>query len=59
MVVKGTIITKVATVNGGLPCGRAGEFRFAAHEKKKFWRIVNTENPCAPQSDDLIDIYFK
>jgi hypothetical protein len=57
--VKGTIITKVATVNGGLPCGRAGEFRFAAKGKDKFWRLVDSENPCSPKTDDLIDIYFK
>jgi hypothetical protein len=57
--VKGTVITKVATVNGGLPCGRAGEFTFAAKGKDKYWRIVHAENPCDPRNVDYIDIYFK
>jgi len=57
--VNGTLVTKVATVNGGLPCGRAGEFTFAAKGKDKFWRLVDGENPCSRKTEDVLDIYFK
>jgi hypothetical protein len=57
--VNGTLVTKVATVNGGLPCGRAGEFSFAAKGKDKFWRLVDAENPCSKKTEDVLDIYFK
>lgn len=57
-VFEGTIITQVSHINGGLPCTREGEFTFKITGKRKYWRLMQMDNPCDPVTD-YVDIYFR
>ena len=54
----GTIVTQVSHINGGAPCTREGEFTFKITGKRKYWRLMQMDNPCDPVTD-YVDIYFK
>jgi len=54
----GTMVTKVNEVNNGQPCTRKGNLKFAIIDNRRFWRLQQTENPCAPVKD-LVDIYLR
>lgn len=56
----GRIETQVTHMNGGKPCVRTGEFTFEATGKRKYYRLVQMENPCEGQNTvDYLDIFFK
>ena len=54
----GTIVTKIHHINGGKPCKREGEMMFRITGKRKYWRLVQMDNPC-DHATDYVDIYFK
>lgn len=54
----GTIVTQVSHINGGAECVREGEFTFRITGKRKYWRLMQMENPCDPVTD-YVDIFFK
>lgn len=57
-VFNGKIETRVSHINGGSPCVRMGEFTFKITGKRKYWRLVEMDNPCDPVTD-YVDIYFR
>lgn len=54
----GTIVTQVSHINGGAPCTREGEFVFKITGKRRYWRLMQMDNPCDPVTD-YVDIYFR
>jgi hypothetical protein len=54
----GTIITKIDHINGGQPCERKGEMTFRVTGKRKYWRLMEMNNPC-DEAADYVDIYFR
>lgn len=54
----GTIITQVDHINGGRPCTREGEMTFRITGKRKYWRLMEMDNPCDGVTD-YVDIYFR
>lgn len=54
----GTIVTQVSHINGGEPCMREGEFTFKITGTRKYWRLMQMDNPCDPVTD-YVDIYFR
>lgn len=55
---RGKITTRVSHINGGAPCVRDGEFTFAIKGGRKYWRLVQMDNPC-DEATDYVDIYFR
>lgn len=55
---EGTIVTQVSHINGGEPCTRDGEFTFRITGKRKYWRLMQMDNPCDPVTD-YVDVYFR
>lgn len=55
---QGTIITQISHINDGEPCTREGEFVFRITGNRKYWRLMQMDNPC-DQATDYIDIYFR
>lgn len=53
----GTIITKVSQINGGEPCTRDGEMTFKITGTRKYWRLMEMDNPCEAVTD-YVDIFF-
>lgn len=54
----GIITTQISHINGGQPCERKGEMTFRITGKRKYWRLMEMDNPC-DQAADYVDIYFK
>lgn len=54
----GTIISQVSHINGGASCTREGEFTFKITGKRKYWRLMQMDNPCDPVTD-YVDVYFR
>jgi hypothetical protein len=54
----GTIITQVSHINGGKPCRREGEMTFKITGTRKYWRLMEMDNPCEGVTD-YVDIFFK
>lgn len=54
----GTIVTQVSHINGGEPCTREGEFVFKITGKRRYWRLMQMDNPCDPVTD-YVDVYFR
>jgi hypothetical protein len=54
----GTIITQVSHINGGKPCKREGEMTFKITGTRKYWRLMEMDNPCDGVTD-YVDIFFK
>lgn len=55
---EGTIITQISHINGGEPCTRDGEFVFRITGSRKYWRLMDMDNPCDGVTD-YVDIYFR
>ncbi len=54
----GKIVLQVSHINGGQPCERSGEFTFKITGKRKYWRLMQMDNPCDAVTD-YVDIYFR
>ncbi len=54
----GTIITQVSYIFGGKPCTREGEMTFKITGKRKYWRLMEMDNPCEAVAD-YVDIFFR
>lgn len=54
----GTITTQVSHINGGKPCERKGEMTFRITGKRKYWRLMEMDNPCDGVTD-YVDIFFR
>ncbi len=54
----GTIVMQVSHINGGKPCERNGEMTFRITGKRKYWRLMEMDNPCEAVTD-YVDIYFR
>ena len=57
-VFSGKIILQVSHINGGKPCERTGEFTFKITGKRKYWRLMQMDNPCEAVTD-YVDIYLR
>jgi len=57
-VFEGSIVTRVSHINGGEPCTRQGDFTFRITGKRKYWRLMEMDNPC-DTATDYVDIYFR
>ena len=55
---EGTIRTQISHINGGKPCERKGEMTFRITGKRKYWRLLDMDNPCDGVTD-YVDIYFR
>ncbi len=54
----GKIVTRVSHIAEGAECKREGEFTFRITGKRKYWRLMQMDNPCDPVTD-YVDIYFR
>lgn len=54
----GTITTQVSHINGGKPCERRGKMTFRVTGKRKYWRLMEMDNPC-DEATDYVDIFFR
>lgn len=54
----GSIITQVSHINGGKPCTRDGEMMFKITGTRKYWRLMEMDNPCDGVTD-YVDIFFR
>jgi hypothetical protein len=54
----GTITTQVSHINGGKPCKREGEMTFKITGTRRYWRLMDMDNPCESVTD-YVDIFFK
>ena len=54
----GKITTQISHINGGRPCERTGEMTFRITGKRKYWRLMEMDNPCDGVTD-YVDIYFR
>ena len=57
-VFEGKIVLQISHINGGQPCERDGEFTFKITGKRRYWRLMQMDNPCDPVTD-YVDIYFR
>ena len=57
-VLEGKIVSQISHINGGQPCEREGEFTFKITGKRKYWRLMQMDNPCDAVTD-YVDIYFR
>ena len=57
-VFEGKIVSQISHINGGQPCEREGEFTFKITGKRKYWRLMQMDNPCDAVTD-YVDIYFR
>ena len=57
-VFEGKIVTQISHINGGKPCTRQGDFTFKITGKRKYWRMMEMDNPC-DEATDYVDIYFR
>lgn len=54
----GKITVRVSHNNNGAPCERTGEMTFRVTGKRKYWRLMEMDNPCEGVTD-YVDIYFR
>jgi hypothetical protein len=54
----GKIAIKISYNNNGEECLREGEMTFKITGKRKYWRLMEMDNPCEGVTD-YVDIYFK
>ncbi|MFL6466858.1 MAG: hypothetical protein ACJ72Z_02760 [Pyrinomonadaceae bacterium] len=57
-VFEGKIVTQVSHINSGKPCIRQGDFTFKITGKRRYWRLMEMDNPC-DEATDYVDIYFR
>jgi len=55
---KGTILTRISHINSGNECKREGEMTFRITGKRKYWRLLEMDNPCDGVAD-YVDIFFR
>lgn len=55
---KGKILVQVSHNNNGQPCEREGQMTFRITGKRKYWRLMEMDNPCEGITD-YVDIYFR
>lgn len=55
---RGRIVTQVSHINGGKPCVRDGEFTFRVTGTRRYWRLMEMDNPC-DTATDYVDIFFR
>ena len=55
---EGTITTQISHINGGKPCERAGTMMFRITGNRKYWRLMEMDNPC-DTATDYVDIFFR
>jgi hypothetical protein len=54
----GKIETSVSHINNGEVCTREGEMTFRITGKRKYWRLMQMDNPCSDVTD-YVDIFFR
>lgn len=54
----GKIVSQISHIFGGKPCMREGEITFKITGKRKYWRMMEMDNPCDGVTD-YVDIYFR
>lgn len=54
----GKIETSVSHINDGEVCLREGEMTFRITGKRKYWRLMQMNNPCSDVTD-YVDIFFR
>jgi hypothetical protein len=54
----GTITMQISHINGGKPCERKGAMTFRITGKRKYWRLMEMDNPC-DEATDYVDIFFR
>jgi hypothetical protein len=54
----GKITVRVSHINSNAPCERTGEMTFRVTGKRKYWRLMEMDNPCEGVTD-YVDIYFR
>lgn len=54
----GKIETSVSHINSGEICKREGKMIFRITGKRKYWRLMDMDNPC-DRVTDYVDIYFR
>lgn len=57
IIMDATIKTKIYHINDGEECSREGRFKFIVAGKRKYWRLVQMDNPCDGVVD-YVDIYL-
>jgi hypothetical protein len=55
---RGVINTKVSFLNNGNECRREGLFTFTISGKRRYWRMVEMQNPCEDVVD-YVDLYLR
>ena len=55
---EGSIVTRISHINGGEPCTREGDFTFRITGKRKYWRLMEMDNPC-DTATDYVDVYLR
>lgn len=54
----GKIETRVSHINEGEVCERDGKMVFRITGNRKYWRLMQIDNPC-DEAADYVDIYFR
>lgn len=54
----GEIVVQVSHNNEGKPCRRTGEMTFRITGNRRYWRLVEMNNPCE-EIVDYVDIFFR
>lgn len=54
----GKIETSVSHINNGEVCLREGEMTFRITGNRKYWRLMQMDNPC-DEVTDYVDIFFR
>jgi hypothetical protein len=55
---RGVINTKVSFLNNGNECRREGLYTFSITGKRRYWRMVEMQNPCEDVVD-YVDLYLR
>jgi hypothetical protein len=55
---EGEILTRVSHINKGEPCKRTGEMTFRITGNRRYWRLLQMNNPC-DEAADYVDIFFR
>lgn len=54
----GTILTRINHINNGAECKREGNMTFRITGKRRYWRLMEMDNPCDGVTD-YVDIFFR
>ncbi len=53
----GRILTSASEANDGKECVRDGDMNFSIKGSRKYWRLVESKNPCS-EVTDYVDLFF-